>query len=59
MNLIIHFLDGSIGRIENVREFSYNYEVPFYSVWYIDEVGRMRKTTFMVDLIKYIEMEKF
>ena len=57
MTLKIKHVDGAISTVENVREFSYNYEVPYFSVWFIDEIGRMKKIVLMTELIEYIFLE--
>lgn len=57
MTLKIKHVDGTISTVENVREFSYNYEVPYYSIWFIDEIGRMKKIVLMTELIEYIFLE--
>ena len=58
MDLDIRFYDGKVMTIENVRELTYAYEVPYYSVWFINETGRMQKITIMYDLVESIRMEK-
>lgn len=57
MTLKIKHIDGAISTVEKVREFSYAYEVPYFSVWFIDEIGRMKKITLMTELIECVFLE--
>ena len=58
MKIIYRLIDGTQGTIENVREFTYAYEVPYYSVWFIDENARMKKITIMTNIVEWIELER-
>lgn len=58
MKIVYQLVDGTIATIENVREFTYAYEVPYYSVWFVDENGRMKKITIMTEIVEWIELER-
>ena len=58
MTIVYRLVDGTQGTIENVREFTYAYEVPYYSVWFVDENARMKKITIMTNIVEWIELER-
>ena len=58
MTIVYKLIDGTQGTIENVREYTYVYEVPYHSIWYIDENSRMKKITLMCPLVEWIELER-
>lgn len=58
MTIVYRLIDGTQGTIENVREFAYAYEVPYYSIWFIDENARMKKITLMTNIVEWIELER-
>ena len=58
MTIVYKLVDGTQGTIENVREFTYAYEVPYYSVWFVDENARMKKITIMTNIVEWIELER-
>lgn len=58
MKIIYRLVDGTQGIIENVRELTYAYEVPYYSVWFVDENARMKKITIMTNIVEWIELER-
>ena len=58
MKIVYRLVDGTQGTIENVREFTYAYEVPYYAVWFVDENARMKKITIMTNIVEWIELER-
>lgn len=58
MTIVYRLVDGTQRTIENVREFTYAYEVPYYSVWFVDENARMKKITIMTEIVEWIELER-
>lgn len=58
MRIAYKLVDGTQGTIEHVREFSYAYEVPYYSIWFVDENARMKKITLMTNIVEWIELER-
>ena len=58
MTIVYRLVDGTQGTIENVREFTYAYEVPYYSVWFVDENARMKKITIMTNIVEWIELDR-